>query len=836
MIIINYDDTLLYYYKGYFCSMSHYIDVLLPIPIKNTFTYSINSEEALFLKIGMRVSVPFGKRKLYAAIVVKIHNQAPEIYEAKDIDCILDEKPTVLINQLKLWQWMAKYYMCTHGELLKAALPSALLLEGETIITKHKEFDNADLKILNDEEYLIYEALQFKSSLKIEELAKILGKKTVLPVAYKLLEKKIISLEEHIVEQYKPKLKKWVTLHPSISKNKLPEILESLTNAPKQRDILLQFFTLTAVNNDVESSELIKAAKATKASLNTLIKKNILEVFSKKIDRISFSDDHQNDLYELNPYQKTAFEEINTIFKDKNVCLLHGVTSSGKTEIYSKLIDVVIHKNKQALLLVPEISLTTQLINRLKLVFGNYLVVYHSRYSNNERVEAWQKIINSKNTPLLIIGVRSSIFLPFRNLDLIIIDEEHEQTYKQYDPAPRYHARDAAIVLAHIFNAKVLLGTATPSIETYTNVLKEKYGLVTLKKRHKNILMPDIELIDLKKKYNKRLMKGHFSDQLIEAIENAVYLKEQVILFQNRRGFSSIQDCLTCGYIPQCTQCDVSLTYHKHTKQLRCHYCGYQIAEQVTCRSCEGTNLSTKGFGTEQVELELKELFPKLSIGRMDQDTTRGKYGHQKILSQFENKEFDILVGTQMLAKGLDFKDVNLVGVMNADRHLNFPDYRAHENTFQLLSQISGRAGRYKKRGKVLIQTFNPLHQILQQVSVNDFDSMYRDQIQERKQYFYPPFCKLIKFTIRHKDYNKVNNASDWLTKTLNNSFKPNVLGPEFPHVARVRNQYNKNILLKIPLKQNLNQTKEYVNKVLKTFSSIKQYSGVRIIVNVDNI
>jgi len=816
--------------------MAYYIDVLLPIPLKNTFTYTINSEEASFLEIGMRVSVPFGKRKLYAAIVVRIHNEAPELYDAKDIDCILDEKPTVLKSQLQLWQWMASYYMCTHGELLKAALPSSLLLEGETIITKHQNFDEVEALNLNDDEYLVYEALQFKSSLKIEELAKILGKKTVLPVAYRMLEKKIVSLEEHIVEQYKPKLKKWVKLHPSIVKTKLPEVLDSLKNAPKQRDILLQFFTLTAAAENTESSQLITAAKATKASLNALVKKNILEVFTKKVDRVDFSKDQKNDLHQLNPYQIQAFEEIKKVFSQKNVCLLHGVTSSGKTEIYSKLIDSVIKKNKQALLLVPEISLTTQLIERLKLVFGNYLVVYHSRYSSNERVEAWQKIINSTDSPLLIIGVRSSIFLPFQNLDLIIVDEEHELTYKQFDPAPRYHARDTAIVLAHSFKAKVLLGTATPSIESYTNVIKNKYGLVELKKRHKNILMPNIELVDLKKKYNKRLMKGHFSDQLIEAIEEAVYLKEQVILFQNRRGFSSIQDCLTCGYIPQCTQCDVSLTYHKHTKQLRCHYCGYQIAEQVICRSCESTNLSTKGFGTEQVEAELKELFPKLSIGRMDQDTTRGKYGHQKILNQFQNKEFDILVGTQMLAKGLDFKNVNLVGVMNADRHLNFPDYRAHENTYQLLSQIAGRAGRFEKRGKVLIQTFNPLHQILQQVSVNNYEAMYKEEIQERKQYFYPPFCRLIKFTVKHKDYNKVNNASDWLAKTFNNSFSPNVLGPEFPHIARVRNQYNKNILLKTPLKQNLPKTKMYISKVLKTFSSIKQYSGVRIIVNVDGV
>ncbi len=814
--------------------MPHFIDVLLPIPVKNTFTYKVNSAEANYIQIGMRVSVPFGKRKLYAAIVINIHTTPPEIYEAKEIDCLLEDTPSILKSQLQLWQWMSKYYMCTHGELLKAAVPSALLLEGETVITKTENFETIETSSLKDDEYLIYEALQFKSSLRIEELSKITGKKTVLPVAYRLLEKKIITINEHIVEVYKPKLKKWIRLHPSVKESKLPEILNSLKNAPKQRDILLQYFTLKASKDFIDSSDLINAAKASQASITSLIKKNILQSFQEKVDRVDFSEDQQSSLHKLNIHQKKALEEIKKNFESKKVCLLHGVTSSGKTEIYNKLIEQVITKKKQVLFLIPEISLTTQLIERLKIIFGNHLVVYHSRYSANERVEAWQRILRSSNSPLLIIGVRSSIFLPFQNLDLIIIDEEHEQTYKQLDPAPRYHARDSAIVLAHIFGAKVLLGTATPSLETYTNASNGKYGLVVLNKRHNNILLPDIELIDLQKKHRKRLMKGHFSDRLIEGIQESLVGKEQIILFQNRRGFSPIQNCLTCGYVPQCTQCDVSLTYHKYTKQLRCHYCGYQIAEQTICRSCESSQLSTKGFGTEQVQLELKELFPKAKIGRMDQDTTRGKYGHQKILSQFENKEFDVLIGTQMIAKGLDFKHVGLVGVMNADSLLNFPDYRSHETTYQLLSQISGRAGRHFKRGKVFIQTYNPFHQILQQVSMHNYTAMYNDQMQERKQHIYPPFCKLIKFIIRHKDYNKVNEASEWLAKSLKNAFKENVLGPEFPNISRIRNQYNKHILLKILPNQNLAKTKEHVSKILKTFSSIKNYSGVRVIVNVD--
>ena len=815
--------------------MSNYIDVLLPIPIKQTFTYTINEGEAAFLKIGMRVSVPFGKRKLYAGIVVALHHDRPELYEAKEIDCVLDETPLVLKTQLALWQWMAKYYMCTHGELLKAALPSALLLEGETVITKAKDV-KVDVTTLKDDEYLVYEALEFKSSLKIEELSKILGKKTVLPVAYRLLNKQLVTIEEYVVEKYTPKLTKWVRLHPSINETKIPEVLEGLKNAQKQRELVLQFFTLKATQSKIGTKDLLEKAKANSASIKSLEEKEIFEIYEEQTDRVDFSKDQQHGNIQLNPHQKIAFGQIKQEFESKNVCLLHGVTASGKTEVYSKMIQEVLDQKKQVLFLVPEISLTTQLIARLKVVFGTYLVVYHSRFSANERVEAWHRVLNSYEKPLLIIGVRSSVFLPFSNLGLVIVDEEHEQTYKQYDPAPRYHARDTAIVLAHSFDAKVLLGSATPSIETYYNAQHGKYGLVQLTKRHQNVQLPAIELVDLQKKYTKRLMKGHFSDRLLEGIQEALDAGEQVILFQNRRGYSSTQNCLTCGYVPQCTQCDVSLTYHKHTKQLRCHYCGYQIAEQLACRACESSNLTTKGLGTEQVELELKELFPKATIARMDQDTTRGKFGHQKIIAQFENQEVSILVGTQMLAKGLDFKNVSLVGVMNADGLLFFPDYRAHEHTYQLLSQVSGRSGRSEKRGKVMIQTFNPLHQILQQVSVNDYTGMFADQLQERRQHKYPPFNKLIRFTLRHKDFNRTNEAAEWLAKAFRVSFKENVLGPEFPAVSRVRNQFHKNILLKVPPGQSLSKTKDYIVKVIKTFESIKNYNGVRIIINVDTI
>ncbi len=815
--------------------MAYFVDVLLPLPLKNTFTYSINETESRFLTLGMRISVPFGKNKLVTGIVLKIHETAPLIYEAKEIDTIIDDHPLVLQSQLKFWHWVATYYMCHLGDVFKASLPSILLLQGETIIKKRNNDENLNPDV-TDDEFLLLEALQFKSSLKIEEVSKILNKKNVLPIIKSLFEKQLITVDEYVEEKYTPKIEKNVILNPNIEETQLPEILDSLKNAPKQRDVLLQFFNLKARLNHIKSNTLLKEAKATSPSLKALVKKEILSLENNQVDRVLFSSTESSEIITLSPAQENAFNEINTNFNSKEVCLLHGITASGKTEIYIKLIEKQLAEKKQVLFLVPEIALSTQLINRLQVYFGDHLVVYHSKYSANERVEAYNAILKNKDKAQLIIGVRSSLFLPFSHLGLIIIDESHESSYKQHDPAPRYHGRDTAIALGSLSNAKVLLGSATPSIETYHNATSGKYGLVQLNKRYKGYLLPEINLIDLKIKQKKRLMKGHFSDTLREAIEECLLLKEQIIIFQNKRGFSSIQDCTTCGYIPQCVHCDVSLTYHKYTKQLRCHYCGYQIAEQTICRSCGSDKLSTKGFGTEQIEEELKGLFPKASISRMDKDTTRGKYGVQKIINQFKEKEIDILVGTQMIAKGFDFENVTLVGVMNADSQLFFPDYRAQERTYQLLSQVSGRAGRSNKKGLVLIQTYNTLHQILQQVTVSDYKTMYKEQLMERKQHHYAPFVRMIRFTLKHRDFNKVNEASDWFAKALRQGFQENVLGPEYPSIARVRNQYNKNILLKIPRSYDLKKVKTFIRKQQTSFESIKLYSGVRIIIHVDHI
>ncbi|TSE05643.1 replication restart helicase PriA [Aquimarina algiphila] len=816
--------------------MSYFINVILPIPLDKEFTYSINKTEAAFLKPGMRVAVQFGKSKVYAALVTKIHETPPLVYEAKEIEHILDEFAIVTPQQLKIWAWISEYYMCTKGEVMRAALPGAFLLESETIVFKNEQ-TSFDESLLKDDEFLIFEALQYQSVLRVQEIMNIIGKKNVLPVIKRLLEKEVITVQEEIYEQYKPKIVRFVRLHKEYNKEaSLRDLLDSMTRSPKQREVLLHLFTLQAqANKPIKVSELIKTSNSSSSVVKTLINKGILEEYHLQRDRVEYETGKNGESKELNEYQHKAFLEIENSFKEKDVCLFHGVTSSGKTEVYVKLIEKVIQEGKQVLYLLPEIALTTQLITRLQEYFGEKLTVYHSKYSVNERVEAWNNVKAGKSKAQVIIGARSAIFLPFVNLGLIVVDEEHENTFKQYDPAPRYHARDTAIVLAKMFGAKVVLGSATPALETYYNANQGKYGFVQLTRRFGNVLMPEINLVDVKTKYKKKEMTGHFSDTLLISIREALAEGEQVILFQNRRGYSPVVECNTCGHSPQCPNCDVSLTFHSYRNQLRCHYCGYHIAMPQKCIVCESVDLTTKGFGTEQIENELQELFPDHAIGRMDQDTTRGKHGYEKIINRFEEGDIDIMVGTQMLSKGLDFRNVSLVGIMNADNLLNFPDFRAHERSFQLMQQVAGRAGRTKKRGKVLIQTYNPYHQILQQVSVNDYLGMYKDQIEERHQYKYPPFYKIIKITGKHKDYNKVNDAMDWLGVSFRNVFKLNVLGPEFPPISRIRNQYHKNIIIKIPQKQSLQKTKEVIKKINTSFKSIKEFSGVRIIINVDN-
>ena len=567
--------------------------------------------------------------------------------------------------------------------------------------------------------------------------------------------------------------------------------------------------------------------------LKSLVDKEILEFYHIQIDRVQYKGD-TNDLKVLNEFQEKALAEIKETFKEKDVTLLHGITSSGKTEVYTKLIQEVLDEGKQVLFLLPEIALTTQIIVRLQYYFGEQISVFHSKYSINERVEVWNNVLNNKPKARIILGARSSVFLPFSNLGLIVVDEEHETSYKQFEPSPRYNARDAAIVLAKIHKAKILLGSATPSLETYYNAQQNKYGFVELNRRHGNVQLPKIELINVKEKYRKKEMKGHFSDRLLALIQEALDLKEQVILFQNRRGYSPVVECKTCGVSPECPNCDVTLTFHKFKHELRCHYCSYQRAMPNSCGACGSNTLDTKGFGTEQIELELKEIFPDFKIGRMDLDTTRGKHGYQKIIGAFEAKEIDVLVGTQMLSKGLDFENVSLVGILNADTMLNFPDFRAHERGYDMMVQVSGRAGRSKKQGNVAIQTYNPFHQILQQVSTTNYTEMYKEQLQERYQYKYPPYYRLIKITLKHRDYNKVDSGVNWLFKALYSSFGEHVLGPTAPAVARIRNQYIKNIIIKIPPKQGLVHTKSQITKIRNTFEAVADFRPIRFIIDVD--
>jgi primosomal protein N' (replication factor Y) len=810
----------------------NYIDVILPIPIQKTFTYAVTSEEARFLEKGMRVAVSFGNKKMYTGLVYNIHTNKPTLYETVDIIQILDNKPIVNDNQLKLWKWIATYYMCSLGDVYRAALPSAFLLESETVIYKNDTFINEDF--LDDEEFLIFEALQHQSQLTIHQVSDILGKKKVMPVVNELIKKSAIYIKEKIYEQYKPKLVKYVRLHTDYnSDNALNVLLEELSRAKKQRDAVLTYFQLATSKKPIKAKELETTANVSTNILKSLVNKNIFEFYEIQTDRINFKG-NTNDLKTLNEFQDKALSEIKETFKSKDVTLLHGITSSGKTEVYTKLIQEVLDTGKQVLFLLPEIALTTQIITRLQFYFGDQISVFHSKYSMNERVEVWNNVLENKTKAQIILGARSSIFLPFSNLGLIVVDEEHETSYKQFEPSPRYNARDSAIVLSKLHQAKILLGSATPSLESYFNAQQNKYGFVELNRRFGNVQLPKIELIDVKEKHKKKEMKGHFSDTMLKLIQNALDEKEQVILFQNRRGYSPVVECKTCGIAPQCPNCDVSLTYHKYRNELKCHYCSYQRAMPNSCAACGSNTLDTKGFGTEQIELELKELFPDFNIGRMDLDTTRGKFGYQKIIGAFEAKEIDVLVGTQMLSKGLDFENVSLVGILNADSMLNFPDFRAHERAYDMMVQVSGRAGRSKKQGNVAIQTYNPYHQILQQVSTTNYTEMYKEQLQERWQYKYPPYYRLIKITLKHRDYNKVDLGVNWLFKALYNSFGEHVLGPTAPAVSRIRNQYIKNVVIKIPPKQSLANTKNQISKIRNTFEAVKDFRPIRFIVDVD--
>jgi len=814
--------------------MSFYINVILPVPIDQYFCYEISGSEFKFIKVGSRVAVPFGKNRIISGVVSELHQKPPGSYDIKPIHQIIDETPIINNKQLEFWEWISKYYMCAIGDVMKSSIPSVLLIESETIISINNNSE-IDQTVLTDDEFLIYEALLSASELTINEISEILNKKNVFKFIKALDEKHVIEIDEKLYSRYKPKLKRYVELNKTYSiEVNIFNTKEDLKRSPKQLELFSQFLKLN-LSKFISVEDLKKRINCSSNLVKQLIDKNIFIEHYIEINRFESCSLEIQPINKLSDGQERAYKEIIKSFSIEKPALLHGVTSSGKTEVYIKLIKKALSKKGQVLYLVPEIALTTQVVKRLTDFFGDKVLVYHSGYSINQRVEVWNKI-SSNNSSQLIIGARSSSLMPFKNLKLIIVDEEHEQSYKQQEPSPRYHARDASLILSRIFKANILLGSATPSVESYNNAVNlNKYNLVELKNRFNNVLMPIVELVDLKFKYARKLMNGHFSDTLINEIFNTVSSHKQVILYQNRRGFSPIVECEDCGVSPHCVNCDVSLTFHLNTNSLKCHYCGFGLPLIKSCKSCNSNNIITVGFGTEQVEEEVRALFPNYRVERLDYDTTRKKNSFEKLISDFEDQKIDILIGTQMITKGLDFKNVKLVGVLNADNSLNFPDFRAYERSFQLIQQVAGRAGRSSERGMVCVQTYNPKHKILQNIIDDDYLSMFEGEISDRVKYNYPPNCKLIKIILKHKDYLVINESSDWLGKFLRQFFNKNILGPEFPHIIRVRNKFQKNILIKIQKNQSLIQTKNIIIKSKDSLNSIAKFRSVQVIINVDS-
>lgn len=812
-------------------SQATFVEVILPLATPLTYTYALPFELAEQVKVGHRVIVQFGKRRIYSAIVCEIHHRKPADYQAKLIEEIADEEIIVNQFQLKLWKWISQYYMCTLGEVMAAALPSALKLGSESkfIFIENPDFD---WKELNDEEFTLAEALQNNQELSLVEIQDILSKKSVYPVVEKLMLHRLCIVKEELQEKYKEKTVSFIQINERFkSEEALKELFEKVSNSEKQTAVLLEFLKLSPQRKWIQKSLLTTNEKLSKSSLNTLIKNEYFTEEKQTVSRIIQDKIKLIGSASLNPAQEVAYEKLNYHFKEKTVAVLEGVTGSGKTHIYIKLIEDALEQGKQVLYLLPEIALTAQIVLRLQKYFGNKIGVYHSKFNDQERVEIYKNVLNKK-TPI-ILSARSGVFLPFSNLGLVIVDEEHERSYKQFDPAPRYHARDTAIILAHFFKAKVLLGTATLSFETFNNVALNKFAHVALTERYGNALLPKIELIDTLDLKKRKKMHGLFSDRLKEAIENALNKKEQVILFQNRRGFANYANCNLCDWVPYCPNCDVSLTYHKFFNKLVCHYCGHQQKMIENCKACGSQDVQIKGFGTEQIEDEIQILFPKASVARLDLDSTRKKHGHEEIIFDFQNGEIDILIGTQMVTKGLDFDNVSIVGIISADQLLSFPDFRATEKAFQLLAQVGGRAGRKEKEGLVMIQTNQITHPLLQHIKNYDFSTFYFNELLTRKQYLYPPYINLIQITIKHKKPEDVRLASNLLANELRSKLGRQVLGPTAPMVSKVRNYYLRQVLVKVEKKNNIiANTKAIIAQAI--LNTQKEFKSAFISVDVD--
>ena len=795
-----------------------YSEIIIPLALPKNYTWLVPEHMNEKLHVGCRVEVNLGKNKKYAGIVKRLHDEKPEFFEPKEILNVLDVEPVVFEEQLKLWEWMASYYMCSEGEVMAAALPAHFKLSSETILILNEEYGD-DFSALDHDEYLVGEALLIKKELKLTEVQQILDSSHVYPVINRLIQKKVCFVWEALKQTYSAKKETYVLLNPAYdSEEELSKLLnedKKLQRAEKQMELLLSYLHLIKTEGEVTKPGLLKKSNASEAQLKGLVDKKILLLEKRNVDRIQYLPKDIRIDFELSLLQQTVLKNIRESFKEKPVCLLHGVTSSGKTLIYIKLIEELIRQGKQVLYMLPEIALTSQIIRRLQKHFGGYIGIYHSKFSQNERVEIWNKVKSGEMK--IVLGARSSVFLPYQNLGLIICDEEHDTSYKQQDPAPRYNGRDAAIYFATLFRANVLLGSATPSLESYHNAATGKYGMTELMQRYGEFQLPPIEIVDTKKiipKEKARLTddkmnissgnrvgqgKVMLSPPLVDAVKEVMARKKQVILFQNRRGYTPYQVCNVCGWIPQCKNCDVSLTYHKFSNKLICHYCGTTYAPLVTCAACGNHNFIQRNFGTEKIEELLLEQFPEARIARMDIDTVRGKNAHDVLIQQFEQQRIDILVGTQMVVKGLDFDNVDLVGILDADGLLSFADFRVNERAFQLMEQVSGRAGRKEATGKVLIQTMQPHHPVLQLIKEHDFKKMYLEEISKRKQFFYPPFSRLIHVTFKHKIKEVVEKAAHFFTDGLKNKYGQFLVGPAEPVINRIRSQYLMELLVKLP-------------------------------------
>lgn len=829
----------------------HFADVILPLPVAGYFTYNIPDELLGKVTPGIRVIVQFGVKKFYSALIYQVHDRKPEGYNTKPIEYAIDTTPIIPPSCFPFWEWIAGYYHCTIGEVLKAALPAGLKLESETRINYNSEYTGQVDSKLSPREQLLLDLICEKRSLTIAELNNSFLKKSSLAVIKELLGKGAISVEEQMKESYRSKTESVIELPERLKNEKALNLtLDLLRKIPLQQRLLLGYLEQSDLLNRpiplcVTKKALLQSTGVSSSVLNGLVKKNILVLKEQKTDRLASFAGQLKEASELSPAQFTALTLIKQSFETKQVTLLHGVTSSGKTEVYIQLIKDCLHEGKQVLYLLPEIGLTTQIISRLTRVFGDKAGIYHSKFNDSERVEIWNKVLNFETTGSnsdrekdyqLIVGTRSALFLPFSNLGLIVVDEEHENSFKQYDPSPRYHARDAAIILGHLRNAPVLLGTATPAVETYYNATSGKFGLVTLNERHQNIEMPEIVTADFKDAYRRKQMNSHLTPLLFAEITGALERKEQVILFQNRRGFSPFIECKMCGWVPKCNQCDVSLTYHKHNNSLVCHYCGYTSNHPGKCVTCGNRELTNKGFGTEKVEEDLARIFPDARIDRMDLDTTRSKRGFEKIIHSFEKKEIDILIGTQMVTKGLDFENVSIVGILNADNLLNQPDFRAYERSYQLMAQVGGRSGRKNKRGKVIIQTSEPAHPIILNVINNDYEAMYRGQIAERKHFKYPPFYRMIGITLRHREKTDLDRIAMELSQQLRERFGSRILGPEYPVISRIKLLYIKQLWIKIEREVSVVHAKRQMQEILDRVKLHPDNKSVQIAIDVDPI